>query len=63
MRTEAGVRHASYIAHWPVAMVEPYITLSKKRGDDGLIVVPVESNSLDEAKRCVVAELKCIIDA
>lgn len=63
MRTHGGVRHASYIAHWPVAMVEPYITLSKQQGDDGLIVVPTESNRLEDAKRCVVSELKCVIDA
>ncbi len=63
MRTKDGVRHASYIAHWPVDMVEPQITISQKHGDDGLIVVPLESNSLEEAKKHVVAELKCIVDA
>lgn len=62
MRTKDGVRHASYIAHWPVDMVEPQITISSRHGDDGLIVIPLESNNLEEAKRHVVSELKCIID-
>lgn len=63
MRTENGVRHASYIAHWPVDMVDPYITLDEKKGDDGLIIVPLASNNLEEAKRIVVADHRCIIDS
>lgn len=63
MRTENGSRHASYIAHWPVDMVDPYITLDEKKGDDGLIIVPLASNSIDDAKRIVVADHRCIIDS
>jgi hypothetical protein len=63
MRTESGARHASYIAHWPVDMVAPYITLDEKKGDDGLIIVPLASNNLEEAKRIVVADHRCIIDS
>ena len=60
MQTKNGVRHAKYIGHWPVDYVDPFVTLVRE--DDGLIVVHVVSNVLSDAKKCVISEMRCVIE-